>query len=109
MIRRIIKIKFLLILSLLITAFILLLNFVFSGFDFQYLEMGNMMTIFLYVAVLSVVNALFFIALEKKMNWETQRKERMILGISGSIFLTMAAYILCRMFDQMLLRESLSF
>ncbi|HET8838232.1 MAG TPA: 2TM domain-containing protein [Flavobacteriaceae bacterium] len=102
------SLKFILILSVLITGFILLLNFVFSGFDMEHFQLGEIGITFLYVIVLTCVNAFFFRIVEKKMDWETQRKKRMIVGIFGSIFLTIAAYFFCRMFDKVVLQNSVS-
>lgn len=102
------SLKFILILSVLITVFIFLLNFVFSAFDTEHFQLAEIGITFLYVVVLTLVNAFFFHIVEKKMDWETQRKKRMIVGIFGSIFLTIAAYFFCRMFDKVALQNSVS-
>lgn len=86
----------------------MLLNFVFSGFDLKNLQLENIGVTLLYVIVLTLVNAVFFQIIDKRMDWETQRKKRMIVGIFGSIFLTIIAYFLCRMFDKIVIEQSVS-
>lgn len=102
------SLKFILILSGLITFFIMLLNFVFSGFDVQQFQLKSIGITYLYVVVLTFVNAIFFWVLEKKLSWEDHRKKRIVVGVFGSIFVTMFAYFFCRMFDKTVMEKSVS-
>src|SRR5690606_14217860 len=56
----------------------------------------NWAVVFLYVSVLTTVNTFYFHLLEKKLNWEVEKKKRLVVGIAGSAIVSMIAYFLCR-------------
>lgn len=84
--------------SILITLSLLLLNIIFSksaNLDSLF-SISSWGVYFLYSFVLSLVNGLFFYLMNKKINWEGKGLQRVIIGVIGSIFLTLFAYFICR-------------
>lgn len=95
--------------SLLITVFIVLLGFVFSGFDTNELfDLKSLGITFLYVFTLTLVNSLFYEFTDKKLDWSTQAKKRLIIGIVGSIVITMLAYFCCRLLQLVVIEQKFS-
>lgn len=76
---------------------ILIMNYIFRGFDVEvFTQWQNWAVVFLYVSVLTTVNTFYFHLLEKKLNWEVEKKKRLVVGIAGSAIVSMIAYFLCR-------------
>lgn len=82
--------------SFAITLALLLLNFVFSGFNWQALDFESVSVNFLYVLALTMVNIVFYVALEKRFDWATQGRKRLVFGLVGSVAVTMLAFVFCR-------------
>lgn len=80
-----------------ITLVITVLKFVFTGFDYSHFtNVESLSIIFSHVVVLTVVNVVFFHLMAQKFDWKNQGKKRLVIGIVGSVFLTMLAFIICR-------------
>jgi len=84
--------------SLLITIILVLLDMVFNQATTleDLLSVSNWGLYFFYSFVLSGVNGLFFYIMNDKVNWEGKGVQRVIIGVVGSIILTLIAYFICR-------------
>lgn len=96
--------------SLMITFFIVLLGFVFSGFETNELtDLKSLGVTFFYVFVLTLVNAGFYALTDRKLDWNTKGKKRLIIGITGSVLLTMLAFFGCRILHLVVIEQKFSF
>lgn len=93
-----------------ITLFILVVQFVFSGFDLKQLTQWreNGITL-MYVSVISVINMLFYSYLDAKLSWSTQGKKRAVVGVFGAVVVTVAAFFCCRVTHLVFIKQSYSF
>lgn len=85
--------------SILITVSLLVLNVIFSkstNFN-SLLKISNWGIYFLYSFVLSLVNSLFFYFMNRRINWDGKGVQRIIIGVVGSVILTLLAYFVCRL------------
>lgn len=89
-------IKHILIATLIITAIIGLINFIFSGFNMNIIISSQRWRIaFLYSLVLTTLNASYFYAIDKRLDWKEQGIKKLIIGAIGSIVLTIIGYAFC--------------
>ena len=82
----------------LITLVLILLELVFSSSS-STRELANISywgIFFFYSFTLTAVNGIFFYLMNNKINWDGKGVKRLILGVIGSIVLTLITYFLCR-------------
>ncbi len=60
---------------------------------------------FLYAFVISIVNITYFNLLDKKIDWKDKPKKRLIIGVIGSIILSMLAIAVLRLFVVMAIQQ----
>jgi hypothetical protein len=83
--------------SLVITLIVIVINLVFSDFEFKYLlDIKTLGIFFFYSFSLSAVNAWFFDFFNKKFGWDKALIKRIAMASSGSIILTLIVYFFCR-------------
>jgi len=82
----------------LITLVLILLDLVF-GNSSNTKELANISywgIFFFYSFTLTAVNGIFFYFVNKKINWEGKGVLRIVIGVVGSIVLTLITYFICR-------------
>ena len=84
--------------SVIITLIIVSLDLIFSKSTTldNLLSISNLGIYFFYSFVLSSVNGLFFYVMNKRINWEGKGVQRVVIGVVGSIVLTLMAFFVCR-------------
>jgi len=101
------RLKILLRISLGITFLILLIEFLFNGFDFNtFLDWKKVLIQFSYSFVITVFNVVYFIRLEKKYNWHTESKKRFVVGVIGSAIVTLIAFGVCRFLHLVVIEQN---
>ena len=84
--------------ALVVTIVFQCINFAFGGMQIEKLtRVNDWLITFMYSGVLSVLNALYFEFVNKRLSWETQARIKTIVSIAGSVILTMVGFYLCRM------------
>lgn len=92
------NLRTILIVCLLVTVFIKLLGFMFSGFEIGELtDYKSLGITFSYAATITLCNIFYFHYLHKKFDWNKHGKQLLIFGISGSVVVSMIAFFLCRL------------
>ena len=85
------------VISIIISAFIQLVNFAFDDFNVdQLINYKSYLINFLYAFIIGMVNILSFNALYSKFSWEREPKLLAFLGIIGSVIWTAVAFFLAR-------------
>jgi hypothetical protein len=93
-----------------VTALIILIEFFFNGFNVQnLLDWKKNLIQFSYAFIITLFNFVYFAWLEKKYSWHTESKKRFVLGVVGSVFVTLIAFGFCRMIHLVIIEQSLSF
>ncbi|WP_316928069.1 histidine kinase [Gillisia marina] len=84
--------------SVIITIVIAFLDLIFSPSTTldDLLSITNLGIYFFYSFMLSMVNGLFFYVMNNKINWDGRGVQRVVIGVIGSIVLTLAAFFICR-------------
>lgn len=96
------------VLSIIISAFIRVINFISSDYqlsvllDFEYFLIS-----FLYAFIITIFNVLGFKLLYDKYSWETQAKKLVIIGIVGSVLWSTLAFFIAR-FSHLVFIEGLN-
>ncbi|TVZ27611.1 hypothetical protein JM83_2661 [Gillisia sp. Hel_I_86] len=85
--------------SIMITIIIGFLDIVFSPSTTldDLLSVTNLGLYFFYSFVLSSVNGLFFYFMNQRINWEGKGVQRVVIGVVGSMVLTLIAFFISRM------------
>lgn len=93
-----------------VTLMILLLEFFFTGLDYEvWLDAEKIFVQFLYCFVITLFNFVYFVWLEKKYDWHTESRKRFVIGVVGSTFVSLFAFGVCRMIHVVLIKQSISF
>ena len=97
--------------SLIITIIIVFLDVIFSQSSTldELLSVSNLGIYFFYSFVLSIVNSLFFFIMNNRINWEGRGIQRIIVGVIGSISLTLLAFFFCRIMHLVVFVKKYSF
>lgn len=98
--------RILLRISLAVTALIVLLEFVFNGFDTASFHWKKVLIQFSYSFLITLFNFVYFVWLEGKYDWQTQSKKRFVAGVVGSTFVTLIAFGLCRIIHLVIIEQS---
>ena len=91
--------------SLGVFALVLLLNLALSGFEMSILSFTNIVLVYFYCIILSLVNAAYFSFFNQKLGWQGVGLERVLVATIGSVVVTLLAYFICRILDYTLLRN----
>ncbi|TXD95294.1 2TM domain-containing protein [Gillisia hiemivivida] len=85
--------------SVIITVIIIFIDIIFSKSTSLegLLSFSNFGIYFFYSFVLTSVNGLFFHVMNKRINWEGKGVQRVVIGVTGSIVLTIMTFFICRM------------
>ncbi|WP_317196346.1 hypothetical protein [Salegentibacter tibetensis] len=84
--------------SLAITALIISLEILFSGFEFEeFRELETWLLYFSYSFILTLINGSYFWWFEAKITWESANLRKVLLGTFGSVTLTLIGYFFCRL------------
>ena len=98
--------RILLRISLAVTALIVLLEFVFNGFDTAFFYWKKILIQFSYSFLITLFNFVYFVWLERKYDWQTESKKRFAIGVIGSTFVTLIAFGLCRVIHLVIIEQS---
>lgn len=98
--------RILLRISLAVTALIVLLEFVFNGFDTVFFYWKKILIQFSYSFLITLFNFVYFVWLERKYDWQTESKKRFAIGVIGSTFVTLIAFGLCRVIHLVIIEQS---
>ena len=79
-----------------VTAVIVLLEFVFNGFNTASLHWKKVIVQFSYSFIITLFNFTYFVWLENKYDWKTESKKRFVIGVAGSTIVTLIAFAICR-------------
>ena len=79
-----------------VTAVIVLLEFVFNGFNTASLHWKKVIVQFSYSFIITLFNFAYFVWLERKYDWKTESKKRFVIGVAGSTIVTLIAFAICR-------------
>jgi len=96
------------ILSIIISAFIRLINFISSGYEIDVLLNFKYFSVsFMYAYIITIVNVLGFKFLYAKYSWEAHAKKLVVIGIVGSVLWSTLAFFMAR-FSHLVFIEGLS-
>jgi len=85
------------ILSIIISAFIRLINFISSGYELEVLlNFKYFVVSFMYAFIITIVNVLGFKFLYSKYSWEAHAKKLVTIGIVGSVLWSTLAFFIAR-------------
>jgi len=102
-------IKILFRITIVVSLFIVLMDFIFSGFDLAVItNWKDILITILYTCTLTLVNFAYFIFLDGKLDWKVQSKSRFVYGVLGSILLTVLAYFICRVLHVVVIEQHYS-
>ncbi|NEV93312.1 histidine kinase [Psychroflexus sp. YR1-1] len=102
-----------------VAVFIHLINFIGSGWSMEYItNYKYVLGHFAYAFIIGIFNIVFFTLIQKKYSWRKEPKTLIILGIPGSVILSVLGFFLARFvhsvwiygnsFDSFLSNESLN-
>jgi len=92
-----------------VTALIVLIEFFFNGFNVQnLLDWKKNLIQFSYTFIITLLNFVYFVMLEKKYSWHSESKKRFTIGVLGSVFVTLIAFGICRLIHLVVIEQSLS-
>ena len=83
--------------SLGVAVFIICLELIFGGFEFEKFQNLEIWLIFFtYSFILTLINGLYFWWFGEKITWEKATFKKVLFGAFGSIILTLIGYFFCR-------------
>ncbi len=95
-------------LIILTTIIVQVIQYIFNGFHVEYLLSVKVWGVTLmYSCVLTFLNIWFFDILNARLSWEKDGLKKMLVGISGTIIVTLAGLLLCRIIDETIISNHL--
>ncbi|MHA7057728.1 2TM domain-containing protein [Aquimarina sp. M1] len=99
-------IKFIVIVSLVISLVIAVLNLLTSGFTFEGVFTASWWAInFMYCFFLCYINTVYFRFINYKFEWKNKGTKRIIVGAGGSIIITMIGFAICEFIASVIILE----